>query len=763
MNRSKTIAVQLGYFEGIHTDVIWPLFQRYIQERGYNALFLPGRSLRSPIPLDYQFNRIYNFLHPQCVDGIIFTAGMDHFTNQEEQIQVIKEFGNIPKIAMGAAIPGIPSVSTSNRNGILGAVEHLYDHHKRRHIAFLSGPGESFEAQQRRLGYLDFFKQRGLEVDSNLMVEGLDFTGESGTAGVVELLHGKKCHFDGLVCSNDDQAKSAYDELMKRGYDIPGDISLIGFDDIPTLKTNRIGLSSVHQPLVEMCLKTAESMDKMLQGKEVPMFTELPISLSIRSSCGCYSENLKDLYDVTLPREKSIEASEFPKTRLLKYFPSEEDGMALLMLLQRWMTQLLESRDFPNDSKHILDELNRGLTQGTMSQMGVKNWHHLFNTLIDWIYRYPLNQESFRLFSDFFQKVRILISEKQSVMDNLKMEDSFRHNEVLRILSQRFIFTSDFSQIEYALKESLSGLGIQSLHIMLFEGEMDEERAFYMALPHYSRPVISISPPGEAVSAKRRFPTKKLMSNSMKGNGRFSYIVLPLFQTEEMLGYILIKPGPDSGGFYSNLLYLLSGAMKSVVLYQSQQDYQKKLKKTLKQLEKSNKKLIEQNRVDAVTTLYNRRGFYSRAENNLELISRMHKKALLFYGDLDGLKLINDTLGHQAGDQAIIGAAWALKQTFRSTDIIARFGGDEFVVMTMDVEEDNLKDIFYRLNKNLKLINKEISNFHISLSMGYVYVDPSKGHQTIDDLLHLADNKLYQEKQRKKGKRLSLVGLENSK
>src|SRR5437588_1422229 len=85
--------------------------------------------------------------------------------------------------------------------------------------------------------------------------------------------------------------------------------------------------------------------------------------------------------------------------------------------------------------------------------------------------------------------------------------------------------------------------------------------------------------------------------------------------------------------------------------------------------------------VDELTGLYNRRGFLAVTEQHLAAIRRNKKMPVILYADLDGLKVINDSLGHHEGDRALVKAAEIFRETFRSSDIIARIGGDEFVVL----------------------------------------------------------------------------------
>ena len=104
---------------------------------------------------------------------------------------------------------------------------------------------------------------------------------------------------------------------------------------------------------------------------------------------------------------------------------------------------------------------------------------------------------------------------------------------------------------------------------------------------------------------------------------------------------------------------------------------------------------------DDLTGLYNRRGFFALAEQGLKTAQRMGTEMLLIYGDLDNLKEINDTFGHKEGDQALMDISQILKETFRESDIIARIGGDEFVMLAMNSFETSAEKLINRFEQVL--------------------------------------------------------------
>ncbi|HKR12702.1 MAG TPA: diguanylate cyclase [Pyrinomonadaceae bacterium] len=160
---------------------------------------------------------------------------------------------------------------------------------------------------------------------------------------------------------------------------------------------------------------------------------------------------------------------------------------------------------------------------------------------------------------------------------------------------------------------------------------------------------------------------------------------------------------------------------------------------------------------DHLTGLYNHRGFFNLAEHHARLARRTKERSLLIYGDMDGLKTINDTLGHNKGSQAIAAVADILRRTFRDGDIVARLGGDEFAVLAPNIGLNDSTKIVRRLQRNLDEYNQRNHEFHLSLSVGMVEVDHDS-HLDIEEQIAQADRAMYRDKRGKKGRdRFALV------
>lgn len=148
---------------------------------------------------------------------------------------------------------------------------------------------------------------------------------------------------------------------------------------------------------------------------------------------------------------------------------------------------------------------------------------------------------------------------------------------------------------------------------------------------------------------------------------------------------------------------------------------------------------------DPLTGLYNIKGFIALSEQQLKIAERADSGLLLF-ADLDGIKWINDHLGHAKGDETLIGVADVLKKIFREADVIARVEGDEFTVLALGASEEYSAILRNRLQKQIDSYNSlEKRDYELFLSIGIIESD-SKGPVSIDDLISRADGLMYEKK-----------------
>lgn len=181
----------------------------------------------------------------------------------------------------------------------------------------------------------------------------------------------------------------------------------------------------------------------------------------------------------------------------------------------------------------------------------------------------------------------------------------------------------------------------------------------------------------------------------------------------------------------------------------------KQLEQALGELKQAQETLRNLSLTDDLTGLYNRRGFFTLSDQHLKAARRANKEASLIYADMDGLKAINDKHGHDEGSKALKEIAVILRRTFRSSDIIARIGGDEFVILETYAERTDAQSSVTRLQENLRSHNaKQLHSYELSLSIGIVRAGVDE-YSTVEALLTRGDELMYEEKRSKQRQRVA--------
>lgn len=152
---------------------------------------------------------------------------------------------------------------------------------------------------------------------------------------------------------------------------------------------------------------------------------------------------------------------------------------------------------------------------------------------------------------------------------------------------------------------------------------------------------------------------------------------------------------------------------------------------------------------DQLTGLHNRRYFYEQVEFALAQHNRYEYPFCLLMMDIDHFKAINDAYGHSFGDKVLVTVAAALKNLVRNTDILVRFGGEEFVIIFVNTSCDNGKTFAERIRNHIKTLNWQVADktVQITISIGLYCLLPSCADQKpsthIDQIIHCADTAMY--------------------
>lgn len=160
-------------------------------------------------------------------------------------------------------------------------------------------------------------------------------------------------------------------------------------------------------------------------------------------------------------------------------------------------------------------------------------------------------------------------------------------------------------------------------------------------------------------------------------------------------------------------------------------------------LKRMEARLRELTLVDELTGLHNRRGFNVLAGQALQMADRMSLQAAVIFIDLDGLKTINDNYGHTEGDLALADAARLLRSTCRASDVLARFGGDEFIVLMMESREDGAQQLIDRFDEQFADFNaRSRREYPLTISCGVARTSLDRPIP-LEELINMADRAMY--------------------
>jgi len=217
------------------------------------------------------------------------------------------------------------------------------------------------------------------------------------------------------------------------------------------------------------------------------------------------------------------------------------------------------------------------------------------------------------------------------------------------------------------------------------------------------------------------------------------YIVVKLTQNGETFGALEVGDFLFSENIYKYANFATSIARVSALAISNSSQYE--------MLERSRDEVTYISFHDSLTDLHNRNYF-----NKYVTEHRIAGKGAVFVCDIDGLKRINDELGHSAGDDLIIAAGQALKKAFRETDIVSRVGGDEFYIIMEEGDTAVAEKVKRRIQAIIDDYNssKENEQVQLSLSVGCFPIEELHVNISWEELIHEADKRMYTEKTLKK-------------
>ena len=722
------------------------------EELNANLAVFPGRSLDSQLDnikytaYEYQNNVIYSYASKDSLDALVISAGtVGSFVSDDTMKEFIDGFDGLPVVTTENKIGEYPCVRMSG-SGIKDIINHLIKHHGKRNIAFVSGPKSNADAEERLNYYKEALEENCIAFDPSLVAYGKFSEYCSDLVG--ELLDENKGRIDAVCFANDMMCKGGYKAIEERGLVIGRDIAVTGYDDSevasglkPMLTTVRADASLVGYNAVYEAVKlVTDGVCSDLDLNSYPIY---------RQSCGCeiLPESSHDIssaeikigiiaskiideyiYNSTLGQKMSSIVKNIRQyiTTLLNYAVSKEETYEAEDECKRIIEELTDIQTF--DYVHadtIVSILNAAKDYAVSLSGGNKDKIIKIQEIIN----YALSETADRVLNKHYAKV-----------DDL----TFTHFLINNITKDMTIHGSNEEKCYFSIVNNLYRIHMASSYIYTYANPIVHTAAMKWTLPesiylksyHNGDKLAAIT--GEA----QIMPCSQYFYNFFTPDRRRTAVISPLFLNEEQYGIIVSELEFDYFPYIYSIIPQICAAIKLTKLVGQ-------LERSLDAEQYRNSLLNRISMSDELTGIYNRRGFYEFANNLLKAPENEGKRAALIFGDLDNLKKINDTFGHDEGDYAIKTAASFMKSCFRQTDVVARIGGDEFAAFAV-CEDRNIIASIPRRIKNMAALNniRSTKPYNVTISVGLFELICSSD-KDVQSYMDKADTALYADKKNK--------------
>jgi diguanylate cyclase (GGDEF)-like protein len=762
VGKRKTIGFFVRELESEHDYLLLKGITDAVEENDVNLLIFRGKSIKSPFGQDYQFNVAYNYANTEHLDALIVSSSpIFNHISREEISDFINQFKSIPVVSIAAATQDVPSVFINNSKGLKDVLNHLIKYHGRRRIAFIKGPEQNSEAEERFNTYKEVLSENKIGFDPNLVSNG-NFFADGGLKAIETLVEERKVNFDALMAANDEMALAIMKYLQNKGFNIPEDISIVGFDNVEGSRTSTPTLTTVRQPIYAKGRIAVKMALDMVDGKKVENIF-LDTEYLIRESCGCKTEALHNIDNAAISESINLVADTSVGQILNKLIDSEvafqsygKDKIDLIRVFVNDCYKLMLNDYLGEDTfKYLLRSFKYILNIGKIDDSQEVAIQKLITALRNSVIAVVTDKEKQYKIEEFFQVLRVesmdIIIKEQSDSMNLHYYDVRCLRNILSYMVSNIYEKGE--QLNSIISE-LQSVGIKSCYVYLYDKEIVHKYGSKWSNIHKLNLAMAYDTEGNRIiDVKNRVSWRDVIRKDiLPQNRRFQLMISPLFFMEEQLGLILCEFYSRDIYFFESLVVEMSCALKFSFLINERQKIETQLRDAMNKLEQYNKRLNNLSNTDELTGLYNRRGFLSLAKKSLQFARDKGKNGALFFVDMDGLKKINDAYGHDEGDMAIKAAANILRKAFKNEDIIARLGGDEFTILAVADEGRGIVDIQDTINQVNEDYNKTSDKpYSISMSIGAVPFSNSD-NANIEELMNLADNLLYIRKREKKSK-----------
>lgn len=754
MSGKLTVGVFIHHLDNDYSKAFLKGTAAAANDLDVNLAIFPGRALdcqladRRYTVYEYQNNVVYSFASSKSMDALIVSAGtIATCVSHDEFKEFLDGYEGLPLLTTETKFEGYPCIRLSG-SGIKELVSHLVHEHGRKHIAFVSGPKGNTDADERLNHYKEALAENGLEFDPDLVTYG-NFS-EYCVDIVSDLIDRNEGKIDAICFANDMMCRGGYKAIESKGLRVGKDIAVTGYDDSEVAATLRPMLTTVRADASKLGYRAVEEAVHMAKGEKVEdiCIDSTPV---FRFSCGCsfqaeqkvtldrldeasvrkavdniLSEHIQR-YEVSMRKHDCIKRLHEFAHKLISYAAGADISVEELFS-KSYFSRIMDSDIWKLVSPEAFLRIMKGIRSASLSACEGDMMGRKLNVL-------KILEGSMEVASE------CIVNMHYTTMNDI----TFTHFLIGNITKDMTIYDSDDEKCYFSIVNDLYRAHVDSSFVYTFEEPIIHDPKSEWKLPEtillraYNDGDKLAAVTGEAC----KLPSSRIITNQYTPNDRNRIMVVsPLFMNEEQYGVIVCEMENE----YFTYIYSISPQICSAIKLTN---LVAKLESSLDAAQSRNNVLNRMSMIDELTGVYNRRGFYVSANRILKAAENEGRQAAIIFGDLDNLKKVNDTFGHDDGDYAIVSCAEFLKKSLRTTDVVGRIGGDEFAAFAICDDAEIIAKLPSRI-KGIAAKHNEVSDkpYNVTVSIG-IYPIICSPELNIQDFMDKADNALYEDKKKK--------------
>ncbi len=558
------------------SHALWAGVNDVIQAQGANLISFPAEALESEEGFLAQANILYDLVSPDIIDGLVVFGGvLAHEVGSEKSRAFIKRYSPLPMVNISEIMEGSPHVLVDNYQGMHALVTHLVEQHAYRRIGFIRGPEGHVEAETRYQAYVDVLAEHGIDVDPMWVAPG-GFGLDLAERAIEILVDERRVALEAIVGVNDYMAIQAIESLRTRGFSVPGDIAVVGFDDRPEAKFIDPPLTSVFQSWYGIGRRAAKLLMAQLRAEPVPDEVLVTPELVIRRSCGCLSQQLQDVAvnypDIATVSDAAAEASSsicaLNEEMLLQAMrPRITDvAMARVRVLLAAFTEAVHQH--PQDSEsaeHFLTTLESILRRAAEAREDISAWQHIISALR----RQSIagceaaagvqDVATLERVENLLHQARILVGRWESRVEAQTRLQELQSFTALQERGEVMRAAESVVELMGVITNELPMLGIPRCYLSLYEDPASPTAWSHLFLAYDEQGRRDLD------QIDRRFPSPHLMPQELLP-ASYSLVVEPLYFRDNQLGLVLFEADPWQGTTYHVLRGQISSALKGTLL-----------------------------------------------------------------------------------------------------------------------------------------------------------------------------------------------------